>query len=232
KRLAPAALVARIGAGYDDWMGRLAAACASRAVQLELAPAAGIGPAHSGAAHDHDHVHELSEETDPHFWLSPPRAIRALPAIAKALSQADPRGRAGYESRAASTALDLLALDAELAARLAPLRGAAFVSAHPAFTHFAARYGLVQAASVEPVPGREPSPRALASLIHLARDHRLRVIFTEPQFPEAAARMIARDAGLGVTLVDPIGGVDGRNTYEELLRFNAAAFLAGLGTKS
>jgi ABC-type Zn uptake system ZnuABC Zn-binding protein ZnuA len=106
------------------------------------------------------------------------------------------------------------------------------VSAHPAFTHFAARYGLVQAASVEPVPGREPSPRALASLIHLARDHRLRVIFTEPQFPEAAARMIARDAGLGVTLVDPIGGVDGRITYEELLRFTAAAFLTGLGAKS
>ena len=35
-------------------------------------------------------------------------------------------------------------------------------------------------------------------------------------------------AGLDLTLVDPIGGVPGRATYPELMRFNADAFLRGL----
>jgi ABC-type Zn uptake system ZnuABC Zn-binding protein ZnuA len=78
------------------------------------------------------------------------------------------------------------------------------------------------------VPGREPSPRELGALIQRARGEGLPSLFTEPQFPEAAARVVAEDAGLRVQLVDPIGGVPGRSTYIEMMRFNAAAFRKGL----
>jgi zinc transport system substrate-binding protein len=79
------------------------------------------------------------------------------------------------------------------------------------------------------VPGREPSPRALKALVEEGRRGGLGRLFTEPQFPPAAARVVAREAGLELTLVDPIGGVPGRLTYPELMRFNAEAFLRGLG---
>ena len=39
---------------------------------------------------------------------------------------------------------------------------------------------------------------------------------------------MAHEAHLALTLVDPIGGVPGRETYPQLMRFNAAAFRSGL----
>jgi ABC-type metal ion transport system, periplasmic component/surface adhesin len=78
------------------------------------------------------------------------------------------------------------------------------------------------------VPGREPSPRELKALVSEGRRGGLGRLFTEPQFPPAAARVVADEAGLDLTLVDPIGGVHGRATYPELMRFNADAFLRGL----
>lgn len=275
RKLVDARLVFVAGAGYDDWMRRALAACASGAGVHDAAESIGVGPGrrrakeaegglheeHAGEAPGHDHHggeagHVHGEECeghaadagakapgepagheghahgilgeDPHWWLSPLLAAESLGPIAEALAAADPAGAEGYRRRARETAATYAALDRELAARLAPLKGKRFVSAHRAWVYFADRYGLVEAASIEPVPGREPSPRELKALVEAGRRGGLGRLFTEPQFPPAAARVVAREAGLELTLVDPIGGVPGRATYPELMRFNAEAFTSGL----
>ncbi|HYN41147.1 MAG TPA: metal ABC transporter substrate-binding protein [Thermoanaerobaculia bacterium] len=252
RKLVGAKLVVVAGAGYDAWMLRVLAACASDAHVHDAAASLGIGPgAHDKKAadlhEDHDHgseggpgekVHPEAEGheghahgtlgEDPHWWLSPVLAARSLGPIAEAFAAVDPAGAEGYRRRARETADAYLALDRELAATLGPLRGKRFVSAHRAWVYFADRYGLVEAASIEPVPGREPSPRELKALIVEGRRGGLGRLFTEPQFPPAAARVVAREARLSLTLVDPIGGVPGRETYPALMRFNAAAFRRGL----
>lgn len=253
RKLVDARLVVVAGAGYDDWMRRALAACASRARVLDAAESLGIGPgrrgtaragegahaddAHGGSPEEGDaHAHETSHAghvhgalgEDPHWWLSPVLAAKALEPIAESLAALDPAEAGAYRQRARETASAYLALDAEIAAALAPLRGKRFVSAHRAWVYFADRYGLVEAASIEPVPGREPSPKELKGLVDEGRRGGLGQLFTEPQFPPAAARVIAREAGLDLTLVDPIGGVPGRETYPALMRFNAAAFSKGL----
>ncbi|MBK9090252.1 MAG: zinc ABC transporter substrate-binding protein [Holophagales bacterium] len=252
RKLVGARLVVVAGAGYDDWMRRVLAACASDAHVHDAAASLGIGPgvrekpaadlheghdhgpedvpgdeAHSGEGGHEGHAHGVLGE-DPHWWLSPVLAARSLAPLAEALAAVDPDHAEGYRQRARETASSYVALDRELAATLAPLRGKRFVSAHRAWIYFADRYGLVEAASIEPVPGREPSPRALKALVVEGRRGRLGRLFTEPQFPPAAARVVANEAGLALTLVDPIGGVPGRETYPALMRFNAAAFRRGL----
>ncbi len=255
RKLVGAKVVVVAGAGYDDWMRRVLAACASGARVLDTAASLGIGPeAHEGQEHEedgdhegHDHASErvpVGEESpgktgheghahgvlgeDPHWWLSPELAARSLGPIADALAAVDPIDADGYRRRARETATEYRTLDRELAALLAPLHGKRFVSAHRAWVYFADRYGLVEAASIEPVPGREPSPRELKALVLEGRRGGLGRLFTEPQFPPAAARVVAREAHLALTLVDPIGGVPGRETYPALMRFNAAAFRRGL----
>lgn len=291
RKLIGARAVFVAGAGYDDWMRKVLAACASRAPVHDAATSLGIGPghawtggaghvaaaeeggAHGEEAHDHaagphdeddhgTHDHEAAgheghgHETgahghepegeparaegahdghahgilgeDPHWWLSPELAARSVGGIAEAFAAVDPIHAEAYRARAREASAELAALDREIAARLAPVRGARFVSAHRAWVYFADRYGLVEAASIEPVPGREPSPRELKALVTEGRKGGLGRLFTEPQFPPAAARVVADEAGLELTLVDPIGGVPGRETYPELMRFNADAFLRGL----
>lgn len=248
RKLVGAKLVVVAGAGYDAWMRRVLAACASNARLHDTAASLGIGPgAHDGLAdglhegHGHGpeempggephaaesghegHAHGVLGE-DPHWWLSPVLAARSLAPLAEALAAVDPAGAEGYRRRARETADVYLALDRELAEKLAPVRGKRFVSAHRAWIYFADRYGLVEAASIEPVPGREPSPHELKALVEEGRRGGLGRLFTEPQFPPAAARVVAREAHLELALVDPIGGVPGRETYPQLMRFNADAF--------
>jgi ABC-type Zn uptake system ZnuABC Zn-binding protein ZnuA len=170
-------------------------------------------------------------EVDPHWWLDPRLVERMLGPLAGALAAADPAGADGYRRRAAAFGAEIAALDAEIAALLAPVRGDGILSAHNAWPRFASRYGLRTVGSIEPVPGREPSPRDLVALVSTAHREGIRTLFTEPQFPPSAARVVADEAGIRVATADPIGGVPGRSGYAELMRWNARAFREGLSPR-
>ena len=48
---------------------------------------------------------------------------------------------------------------------------------------------------------------------------------------DRAARVIAAEAGVAVAVLDPVGGVEGRQTYEEMLRYNARTIVEALGVR-
>jgi ABC-type Zn uptake system ZnuABC Zn-binding protein ZnuA len=222
KAIAPARLVVTVGAGYDVWAAKLVKACASKAVVHDAGASIGIV-----ADSSEDHDGEIGK--DPHWWLSPRWAARALKPLAERFAAMDPAGAEEYRERAGQGEAALAALHDELAEVLRPVKGRPVLSAHNAWTYFLADYALVNGGAIEPVPGREPSPRDLKALIDLARSRGLSALFTEPQFPQAAARVVAKDAGIRLALVDPIGGVPGREGYADLMRFNARSFREALG---
>jgi ABC-type Zn uptake system ZnuABC Zn-binding protein ZnuA len=98
---------------------------------------------------------------------------------------------------------------------------------HSAWTYFASRYHLRQAAVVEPFPGREPSPRYLAELTKLMQREGVKVIVIEPQLNPAAAQALARETGAQVGMLDPTGGpaLPGRDSYATLMRYNVNALV-------
>jgi ABC-type Zn uptake system ZnuABC Zn-binding protein ZnuA len=214
RRIAGARLLFTVGAGYDAWAARLVSAAASSVVVEDGGASVGV-----------------TGETDPHWWLSPPLAARAVTALGERLAALEGTDAEGFRSRAAAVSRSLADLDEETARVLSPVRGRAFISSHAAWVHFARRYGLREVAAIETVPGREPSPGTLVALIETARRERLTTLFTEPQFPPGAARVLAGEAGLGLALLDPIGGVPGRQGYEETVRFDAAQLARHMGER-
>jgi ABC-type Zn2+ transport system substrate-binding protein/surface adhesin len=56
----------------------------------------------------------------------------------------------------------------------------------------------------------------------------VRVVFTEPQLSIGALRPIARDLGVTLAVLDPLGGLPGRESYIDLLLFDAHAVAAAL----
>jgi zinc transport system substrate-binding protein len=223
-KVAPARLVVTVGAGYDVWASGLVRACASGALVFDAGRAAGI------AAASHDEEGEGIAGRDPHWWLSPALARRVLAPLAESFARIDPAEAAGFRARAAALGSDLDVLDGTIAHRLSGVRGGAFLSAHRAWVYFADRYGLREVGSIEPVPGREPSPREVLALVRAAREARVKTLFTEPQFPKSAARVVANEAGVRVLELDPIGGVPGRERYEDLLLYDAGQFAKGLSS--
>jgi ABC-type Zn uptake system ZnuABC Zn-binding protein ZnuA len=83
---------------------------------------------------------------------------------------------------------------------------------------------------VEEFPGKEPSAKWLEELVKLADLHNIRVIFAEPQLGNRVAEVIASEIGGKVLLLDPLGGegVPGRESYLELIRYNAEIFRQAL----
>lgn len=153
-----------------------------------------------GRAGHHDHRH--AGTLDPHTWTDPRLAAQMAARIAESLGRLDPAGADEYQHRARELQGDLLALHDEIAARLAPLRGSAFIVFHPSWGYFADAYGLVQL-PIE-VGGREPGPRSLAEIIRRGREAGVRAVFVQQQFSQRSARAVAEALGVGVVEADPL----------------------------
>lgn len=166
------------------------------------------------------------------MWLDPIRVRDdLLPAMARKLAALDPAGAAGYMANLAALQARLTELDEEIRELLAPYAGSRFVAVHSAWRYFAARYGLEQAGSLQEFPGREPGPAWMAALITLARQTGVRVVVTEAQFDPRLAQQVAREIGVPVVPLDPLGGpgVKGMESYPAMIRTNASRLKEALG---
>lgn len=180
-----------------------------------------------GEAHD-EHADHGHEGVNPHIWLDPVLMEQAVGSIAVRLAELDPERAETYRQNAAELVTQLRGLHGELQLILAPVRGAPFIPFHDAWPYFATRYELDLVMEIEPFPGREPGPRYLATVVGAIRSSGTPAIFAEAQLGERPARVIADEAGVEVATLDPIGGVEGRNSYEELLRHNAQTIVDAL----
>ncbi len=221
-RVAQADLVVLNG-GLDIWLHNLIAASGSTARVVEVIALAAVVDVLKESFPDLVPVDAAGAAVgfNPHVLPDPVAAAAAVPAIATALSEVDPANASAYQRRGAALVADLRALDQELAQVLAPVAGAAFVPFHDAWRYFAARYHLNLVVEIEPFPGREPSPAYLREALSLVRSSGATAIFTEPQLSRRPAEVVAAEAGVALYEIDPKGGFPGRETYQDLMRYNA-----------
>jgi zinc transport system substrate-binding protein len=243
RQLSQARAFFQIGLGLEFWIEKIVHAAANPAlVRVDLSggidtlptPPASLAekphtPSHRGHAHvqpqeakiPHRHGH-APEGADPHYWLDPVRLQQVVNHIEQALIELDPDHAASYRERAQRVRQDLEELHQEIQQRTQGLAKRSFVAMHSAWTYFASRYNLLQAAVVEPFPGREPSPRYLAGLTKLMQREGVKVVVIEPQLSPSAAQALARETGARTGMLDPTGGptLPGRDSYVALMRYN------------
>lgn len=240
--------------GLDSWLDRLVAATAPSANVLVVTQSISFMAEVDGHDHDehgdeqdedHDGDHEAPPEgtdgapeapdhatdpatANPHIWLDPLLMREAAAAIAAELVRLDPDNAAAYDAGLTRVQGELDALDEEIAALLEPVKGAPFVPFHDAWPYFARRYGLNLVLSLEPFPGREPSPKYVADAVAAVKAVGAKAVFAERQLNPRSAEVVAESAGVVVAVLDPIGGAPGPTDYAELLRYNARIILENL----
>jgi ABC-type Zn uptake system ZnuABC Zn-binding protein ZnuA len=208
RALAGAQALFVVGHGLDAWAARLArGAGISRLVQVD----AGIALRRVGGA------------VDPHYWLSAPNAGAIAGVVAAELERLAPDRHREIQRSLAAYRARLDTADAQVRRLLADLPSRKIATVHEAFGYFADAYGLEVAAVFEPYPGLEPSPRFVVEFQKKIQASGLRVLFTEPQLSLEALRPIARDLGVTLAVLDPLGGLPGREGFIELLLFDARA---------
>jgi zinc transport system substrate-binding protein len=217
KAVARAKLLVVNGAGLDFWVEKLKSAASDNMVELDTsAILEKEGLLLSGDEHDGG--------VNPHYWLDPVLAQKQVEAIAAALVMVDPENEGFYLENAAKYIGELKSLDREIREETDEFSTRSFITFHPAWTYFASRYGLTEAAVIEEAPGKAPTIDDIKRIVDVVRDLKVRAIFAEPQFNPAAAQRIAEDSGgdVRVLFLDPIGGADlpGRDSYIALMRYN------------
>jgi ABC-type Zn uptake system ZnuABC Zn-binding protein ZnuA len=214
RALAGARVVFVIGHGLDDWAARLARSTgAARVVVVDRGVAL---------------RREADGTVDPHYWLAPANAKAIARTVAGELEGLVPARRSDIQSALTRYLGQLDAVEAEIRGILADLPTRRIATFHDAFGYFAEAFGLEVAAVFEPDPGREPSPRFVAEFQRKVRAAGVHTLFAEPQLSLDPLRPLARDLGVTLSVLDPLGGVSGRDTYLELLRFNARQVAAAV----
>jgi zinc transport system substrate-binding protein len=142
------------------------------------------------------------DDNDPHSWLDPREAVAFADTVCRVLSELRPAQAAAFARGRDALQAQLAELDREIAGLLAGCRGREFFVFHPAYGHFAARYGLTQVAVED--HGHEPGARHLAETIDRARAAGARAIVVQPQFPQRSADAVAQAIGAQVVVLDPL----------------------------
>ena len=177
---------------------------------------------------DHGHEHD---EFNMHFWLDPDNAGRIVDEVAEALVFLDPARSATWRANAAATRKRIADLHASLDARLAPVRGHAFVVFHDAYQYFERAYGLNGKGAVAVDPARAPSAKRLSELRAALAEHKIRCMFTEPQFEPDLVRTVVEGSEVRTAVLDPVGADarPGPDAWSEIMHGLGDAMVDCLG---
>jgi len=160
---------------------------------------------------------------NPHLFASPRQASRMVSAIASGLVRLDPDGGRTYEDNGRRLSAALTRLADDIQATVARLPNRAIVTQHDAFDYLARDAGLTIVAVIAVHPGEDPSASEVLKIVASARASRAGAVFTEPQYPPALGRTIAREAGIAYATLDPVatGPEDpAPEYYEQTMRGN------------
>ncbi|MBI4280836.1 zinc ABC transporter substrate-binding protein [Candidatus Uhrbacteria bacterium] len=228
-KVAEAEVVVKQGRGFDDWIDKVISASGKKDIRVIVA---GDGiEAHTGVPRYDPLSGPVSppanltlvrpDPNDPHLWLDPFLAVREVERIRDGLMEADPEHANEYARNAEAFLLRLIDLDTEIRWQLRDLSRREFVAFHSAFRYFAYEYELREAAVIEEIPGREPSPAELARIVEQIQRTGVRVIFSEPQFSPKIVETLIGDYGLRLVEIDTLETGELRpDYYEEVMREN------------
>lgn len=185
-------------------------------------------------SHTHEDGAAFDEHKDnAHIWLDAKNAVTMTENLRDGLQATYPEYSDVLAQNAAAYIQRLNALDSELKAGLEGVPQKEIITFHEAFPYFAKAYGLHVAAVVNREPGEALSPAQLAELADLVKSLGTPPLFTEPQYPDLAARTLAAETGAKVYGLDPLvtGPMDDKvlTAYEDGMRQNMQVLIQALG---
>ena len=195
KTVADARILFKVGLGVEEWLDPAIQNSGNKTL-IVVDAATGLIDIVQGDEHD--------RSGNPHIWLDPEYAKVGIKNLVTELVKLDPKGESLYRKREAAYCVRLDSLSAAISAEFVGLRDRRLITYHDAWPYFARRFGLDIIATVEPIPGQEPSARELARLVDLIRREQIKVITTEPQLPSALPEMLAHETGAKIVVLNPL----------------------------
>lgn len=162
---------------------------------------------------------------DPHYWQDPQNMIMAAEYIAKELIAMFPKNRDIYIKNRDKYIYMLKNLDKSYSEKLSSCKLDTIIVNHNAFSYLSHRYGFKVEALSGLSPESEPSAKNMIKLIEHVREHKTPVVFFESFASDKAIKSIAKEAKVGVDVLQPLGNITAdeakqKLSYEDIMRKN------------
>ena len=161
-----------------------------------------------GAKKKESHAEHAHGGFNPHTWVSPFIAAKQVRVMGKELAALYPTHAQALNRNADEYASRLDALGVMMKQEIAKLPNKKIITFHDAFDYLARDMGLEIVGVVELAPGVNPSAKHMKEIIALTRQHKLSTVFAEVQYPDNVAKVIAKEAGATVRVLDPVASGD------------------------
>ena len=236
-KLRQAALLVRVGLGYDYWLDRIVNQTGEKRLMrggdAYLDASTGVPLLEirgQSVVNEGGHAHGVA---NPHYWLDPENAITVTAGIAEALVRIAPAQREKILANRERFLSQLEARRTSWSRTLAPFAGTRLIAYHNSWPYFARRFRLDVIAFIEPKAGVAPSPAHLAQLISEGRKAQVRAILHEPYEPEDASSFVGQKLGVPlVRLAISVGSLAGTDDYLTLFDYNVATLAKALGARN
>ncbi len=169
------------------------------------------------ADHEHEHEHEADHDHEAeghhhhhhggengHFFASPYEARKIVATIADELEKSDILHANKFRENAAKLDKRLQILGDEFKAQLAPYADKHVAAQHNVFDYLLRDCGFETPLAIFADPETPPSPAEITAMTKEFKEHGVKVIFTEPQYPDELAKLIGKETGATVVKIDPV----------------------------
>jgi len=232
KRFQGVKAVFAVGHGIDEWVSDFAANSGN--VKIYTVDG-GIKLKKLRFEHkynDHRRHHEIKNSIDPHYWLSPENAAVIAENICRVFVKLDEENSSCYRKNLKVFLNKMRNLKMKSQKMLDKLKKNEIIVMHESWNYFADAFNLKVIGVFASSPGKEPTPAQMKELYRTAEEREVNAVFTEPQLSPSSVKPFIEDLGLELYVLDPLGGVNGRKTYEELILYNCRTIREALGEKS
>ena len=203
------------GAGLDDHICKAAMSANNAIVAIDTG--AGIEVIDDDDHDDHDADHDDHEEHEAeghhhhhhdgengHFFASPYEARKIVATITDELAKSDPVHANKFRENAAKLDKRLQMLGDQFKAELAPYASKHVAAQHNVFDYLLRDCGFEKPLAILADPETPPSPAEITVLTKEFKEHDVKIIFTEPQYPDELAKLIGKETGAEVVKIDPV----------------------------
>jgi zinc/manganese transport system substrate-binding protein/zinc transport system substrate-binding protein len=221
-------LLFKNGAGLDDHICKAALSAGKGIVVIDT----GAGIKVIGDDDDDDHDHDAEDDHDEHeehegeddhdgheteghhhhhhggenghFFASPYEARKIVATIADELAKTDILHANKFRENAAKLDKRLQMLGDSFKAQLEPFADKHVAAQHNVFDYLLRDCGFEMPLAIFADPETPPSPAEITAMTKEFKEHGVKVIFTEPQYPDELAKLIGKETGATVVKIDPV----------------------------
>lgn len=158
---------------------------------------------HDGHETEGHHHHHHGGENG-HFFASPYEARKIVATIADELAKTDILHANKFRENAAKLDKRLQMLGDSFKAQLEPYADKHVAAQHNVFDYLLRDCGFEMPLAIFADPETPPSPAEITAMTKEFKEHGVKVIFTEPQYPDELAKLIGKETGAAVVKIDPV----------------------------